>query len=69
MVKSIINIQEAIAKASAAKRSKKKEKEAIIDPQLRIIELEVLMQEAAENLDFERAIALRSGWMELKKKL
>lgn len=67
VVKSIVNIQEAIAKASAAKRSKKKEREALADPVLRIIELEKLMAQAAENMDFERAIAYRAEWMELKK--
>lgn len=68
VIKSIVNIQEAIAKASAAKRSKKKQKEELQqDPRLRMIEIEKLMQEAAEKLDFERAITLRAEWMELKK--
>lgn len=69
VTKSIINIQEAIAKASAAKRGKKKEKAAAVDPRLRIIELEKLMSQAAENLEFEKAIAFRAEWMELKKKV
>lgn len=72
VVKSIGNIQEAIAKASAAKRSKKKqaqdEREKVgFNPELRSIEIEKLMQEAAEALDFEKAIALRAEWMALKK--
>jgi len=33
----------------------------------RITELELLMQEAARNFDFERAIELRREWFELKK--
>lgn len=67
VVKSIVNIQEAIAKASAAKRSKKKEREALVDPILRIIELEKLMVQAADSMDFEKAIAYRAEWMKLKK--
>ena len=66
VVKSIVNIQEAIAKASAAKRTKKKDREALIDPILRIIELEKLMTIAADSMDFEKAIALRAEWMQLK---
>jgi excinuclease ABC subunit B len=66
--KSITNLQEAVAKASAKKR---KPKTAVlpsgIDPAVRIKELEVAMQEAAENFDFEKAIALREQWFELKK--
>jgi excinuclease ABC subunit B len=67
VVKSIANIQEAIAKASAAKRTKKKDREAEKDPILRIIELEKLMTIAADSMDFEKAIALRAEWMQLKK--
>lgn len=69
VVKSIVNIQEAIAKASASKRSKKKRDadDAALNPQLRIIELENLMRQAAESMDFEKAIALRAEWMKLKK--
>lgn len=67
VVKSIANIQEAIAKASAAKRTKKKDREALVDPILRIIELEKLMTIAADSMDFEKAIALRAEWMKLKK--
>lgn len=67
VVKSIVNIQEAIAKASAAKRSKKKEREAEKDPILRIIELEKLMTIAADSMEFEKAIELRAEWMRLKK--
>ncbi len=66
VVKSIVNIQEAIAKASAQKRAKKKKTQETIDIPARIIELEKLMQEAAENFDFEKAIALRDEWLRLK---
>ena len=68
VVKSIINIQEAIAAASKSKSKKKKAQEAALaNPELRMIELEKLMRDAAENLDFEKAIALRAEWMQLKK--
>jgi len=69
VTKSIVNIQEAIAKASGAnKRAKKKEeKEVQKDPVVRIIELETLMRQAADALNFEQAIALRAQWMQLKK--
>lgn len=70
VVKSIVNIQEAIAKASNAnKRSKKKEEKEKVqqDSRLRMIELEMLMRKAADSLDFERAIAYRAEWMQLKK--
>ncbi|MCX5921876.1 MAG: excinuclease ABC subunit UvrB [Candidatus Dependentiae bacterium] len=68
VTKSIVNIQEAIAKASEAKRSKKKQKEEVIqDPRLVLIDLEMRMRKAAEALDFEQAIALRAQWMQIKK--
>jgi excinuclease ABC subunit B len=65
VTKSISKIQEAIAQASKIKRKlstlsdEAKEK--------RIQELEILMQEAAEKFDFEKAIALREEWFTLKK--
>lgn len=58
------SVQEAIAQASARKRMKKKEAE---QPTHSIEDIEKLMLEAAENLDFERAIALREQWYALKK--
>jgi excinuclease ABC subunit B len=75
VVKSIVNIQEAIAQASAQKRKKKKaeEQDVLVMPvdmkaiAQRITELEILMQEAAKNFDFEKAIELRKEWFELKK--
>ncbi|MDR3550727.1 MAG: excinuclease ABC subunit UvrB [Candidatus Babeliales bacterium] len=68
VTKSIVNIQEAIAKASKSKGSKKP-KEIIQDPALRLIELETLMRQAADAMDFEKAIALRAEWMLLRKEL
>jgi excinuclease ABC subunit B len=64
VTQSISNIQKAIAAASKAK-SKKKE---VIqeDVSARLLELERLMEEAAEKLDFEQAIALRDEWMKLR---
>ncbi|MGE0206346.1 MAG: excinuclease ABC subunit UvrB [Candidatus Babeliales bacterium] len=66
--KTIANIQAAIAMASASKR---KNTQKIIHKELQreILELEAHMHEAAENLDFEKAIALREQWYELKKQL
>lgn len=73
VVKSIVNIQEAIAKASAQRRKKKEVTENLSEADTmkiahRITELEVEMQKAANNFDFERAIELRKEWFELKKK-
>lgn len=65
VVKSITNIQKAIAQAS---KSKKKEK-IPSDPQeiiKQIIDLEKKMQQAADNLDFELAIELRNKVNNLK---
>lgn len=65
VTKSISNIQQAIAAAS-----KHKPKKRTMDPdtrEARLIELERLMQEAADAFDFEKAISLREEWFELKK--
>lgn len=68
--KTITDIQKAIAQASESKRSKKKSAQYTPEQaQVRIIELEGLMQNAAQELDFEKAIALRDEWIQLKKKL
>lgn len=70
VVKSIANIQHAIAQASAAKRGKKAQEKVqapVVNAELRIVELENLMRQAAEAFDFEKAIALRAEWMKLKK--
>jgi len=67
VTKSITNLQKAIAQASAKKRSKKTETKAP-DAHKRLVELEELMQKAAQELDFERAIALRDEWYKIKEK-
>ena len=53
--KSISSLQKAILDASGAKRSKKKKAQKID-----VEDLKRQMQEAAENLDFERAIEIRN---------
>lgn len=69
VVKSITNIQKLIAQASQAKKKVSRTTTLTIrDAYARIAELEVLMLEAAERLDFEKAIALRAEWTELKNK-
>ena len=64
-----MNIQELIAQASKSKKSKKAD--TVIDNSYdiaqRIVQLEEQMKEAAERLDFEKAIALRAEWQQLKK--
>jgi excinuclease ABC subunit B len=71
VTKSIVNIQENIAKASKAR--KKRDGDATRakpeDIHTQLIALESEMRLAAENFDFERAIALREEWYQLKKKL
>jgi len=69
--KSITKLQAAIAQASHKNRKKKTEakKQTIQDVQKKIIELESAMQEAARDLDFEKAIALREQWYELKAQI
>lgn len=67
VVKSIVNIQEAIALASKKKSKKKSAKQmGVQEKNDRIADLELQMQAASEELDFERAIALREEWLELK---
>ncbi len=73
VVKSIVNIQYLIAQASKTKKQKKAElevleKETVQDSTARIIQLEKQMTQAAEQLDFEKAIALRTEWQLLKRK-
>ncbi len=69
VVKAISNIQQAIALASKSKTKKVQEKMSIQDIKLRIAQLEMMMEEAAEKLDFEYAIKLRQEWLDLKEKL
>lgn len=69
VIKSIVNIQELIAQASKSKKQKKQEAiEKIEDDNIiqRMICIEKQMQQAAECLDFETAIALRTEWQELQ---
>jgi excinuclease ABC subunit B len=69
VIKSIVNIQELIAQASKSKKQKKQEAanaSEISNIAERIIQLEEQMQQAAERLDFETAIALRAEWQRLK---
>lgn len=71
VVKSIVNIQEAIAQASQRKKKKKATAEQAgvpLDVGARLLELEAAMREAAEAFDFEKAIALREEWYALQKK-
>ncbi|MFA5074677.1 MAG: excinuclease ABC subunit UvrB [Candidatus Babeliales bacterium] len=70
VTKSISKLQEQIAKASKLGSGKIKEKLDIKDKkeaQLLIEQLELQMRQAAENLDFEQAIALRDKLLELQK--
>ncbi len=72
VTKSITNLQKLIAQASAKgnrKKSDKKVRSNINDIQAILVELETKMAEAAEGLNFEAAIELRSEWMALKKEL
>lgn len=69
VTKSITNLQKLIADASKRgnkKRSDKRKRSQAKDVESRLIELETLMAEAAEKLDFETAIRLRNEWIELK---
>lgn len=68
--KSITDMQKAVQEASALKKKKKQRDTHVLsekEKQLRIIELERLMQEAAAKFDFETAIALRNEWLLLKQ--
>lgn len=68
VVKSITGLQEAIGKASKGKKAK--QPETVLsgaDAQSQLIALEAQMQQAAENLDFEKAIALREQLFKLQK--
>ncbi len=68
VTKSISKLQEAIAQASEKKRSKKKKEVlSVHDKAQQLAELESAMKNAATDLDFEKAIALREQWLELQK--
>ncbi len=68
VTKSISNLQKAIAEASKAKRGKKKKIAEVTNHDMRrkFIDLERQMHVAADQLDFETAIALREQWYILK---
>jgi len=63
---SISSMQKAIASASKSKK-KKKDKKVLNQQELltQIVSLETKMQKAAQDLEFETAIALRAEWQEL----
>jgi len=65
VTKSILGQQ--IGKKPTKKRAAKKVELTPEQREGRILELEGLMQEAAERLDFEKAIELREEWLSLKK--
>ncbi len=67
VTKSISGIQQAIAAASKLKPRKRPENQDDLEAKLK--ELEKRMHKAAENFEFEEAIALRDEWFELKKRL
>lgn len=64
--KSIVNIQEAIAKASARKRAKEKVLTAA-EREKKIKQLKEIMRTAAQELDFDRAIQARDELQRLNK--
>jgi excinuclease ABC subunit B len=66
VTKSITSLQQAISQAS---KRKKKDDKVLTEPELQknLADLEYEMRKAAENLDFELAIALREQWLELQK--
>jgi len=71
--KSITKLQEAIGKASkSSKKSKKARSKTALtasETQKQLAQLEVEMQKAASELDFEKAIELREQWLTLKSNL
>ena len=70
VTKSISPIQKAIIEARKGKKKTSTAQEAgkytSADVQKQILDLEAQMQHAAENFNFEEAIALREQWMQLK---
>ncbi|MGE0009857.1 MAG: excinuclease ABC subunit UvrB [Candidatus Babeliales bacterium] len=67
VTKTITDLQAAIEAASKSNKSKKAREANMSDTDLhkRLVEIEVEMRTAAENLDFEKAIALREEWRRL----
>lgn len=69
VTKSISNLQAAIALASKGNKTGKKKVLSLEQMLVRIEQLEAAMHEAAEAFDFEKAIALRQEWFDLKKQI
>ena len=71
VTKSIVTLTQDIAKASPykQKQARKEQRLSMKEMQEKILLLEEQMQQAAEKLDFETAIALREQWQKLKSKL
>lgn len=67
VTKSIVNIQKAIAQASAKKQAKKQQANSTGLTFQEILALERQMQEAAEQLNFEKAIEIREMLRQLKE--
>lgn len=71
VTKSITDLQKAIADASKSnKKSKKAGRPKFVEGQdiaKQLADLEQQMKQAAQDLDFETAIALREQWFDLKK--
>ena len=70
--KNITNIQEAIAAASKSKKSTSPKTKASLSKEeilYKLTMLELDMQKAADNLNFEKAIQLRAEWRRLKEEL
>jgi len=68
VTRSITKLQEAIQKASKKSKSNNKKSDTLTQKELKkqLIQLEMDMQKAAQELDFEKAIALRDKWITLK---
>ena len=67
VTKSISKLQQAVMDASKIKKKiKSGDKKSL---ELKIIELEKDMHKAAENFEFEKAIALREEWLDIKGQL
>ena len=66
---SISSLSADIAKGSKVLQKQKKKEEKLSQQQMqdKITQLEIAMQQAAQKLDFETAIALRQEWLDLQK--
>ncbi len=71
VTKSIAPLQKAIAAASKASKKEQKQQALLLsgtELQKKLADLEYEMRKAAEDLNFEKAIALREQWLDLQKK-